>query len=105
MWLKYKKIMVETRQFRPSPVRLGWLFIIWKESKWKEIEGRGNVSATIVGNELSAGMYIYTLIVDGTVVDTNVWSYQVIQIHIIDQSDIRKVPQVTLRYFYVQDSS
>ncbi|HEX6225709.1 MAG TPA: tail fiber domain-containing protein [Chryseolinea sp.] len=41
-----------------------------KQVRELEIEGRGHVSATIFGNQLGAGMYIYTLIVDGTVVDT-----------------------------------
>ena len=41
-----------------------------KQLKELQVQGRGNVSATILGNELSAGMYIYALIVDGKVVDT-----------------------------------
>ncbi|HZB11375.1 MAG TPA: tail fiber domain-containing protein, partial [Chryseolinea sp.] len=41
-----------------------------KQLKQLQVKGRGNVSATILGNELGAGMYIYTLIVDGKVVDT-----------------------------------
>ena len=41
-----------------------------KQLKELQVQRRGNVSATILGNELSAGMYIYALIVDGKVVDT-----------------------------------
>jgi hypothetical protein len=41
-----------------------------KQLKQLQVKGRGKVSTTILGNELSAGMYIYALIVDGKVVDT-----------------------------------
>jgi hypothetical protein len=41
-----------------------------KQLKQLQVKGRGNVSTTIFGNELNAGMYIYALIVDGKVVDT-----------------------------------
>jgi hypothetical protein len=41
-----------------------------KQLKQLQVKGRGNVSTTILGNELNAGMYIYALIVDGKVVDT-----------------------------------
>ena len=36
----------------------------------KTITGRGNVSVTIEGNSLKAGMYLYSLITDGSVIDT-----------------------------------
>jgi hypothetical protein len=41
-----------------------------KQVKQLLVKGRGKVSTTIFGNELNAGMYIYTLIVDGKSVDT-----------------------------------
>lgn len=34
------------------------------------IEGRGKTSVTIAGSSLDAGMYLYSLIADGTVIDT-----------------------------------
>lgn len=36
----------------------------------RAITERGNASLTIEGNSLDAGMYLYSLITDGTVVDT-----------------------------------
>ena len=36
----------------------------------KQITGKGNVNITIQGSELKAGMYMYTLIVDGKEIDT-----------------------------------
>ncbi len=41
-----------------------------KQLKELQVKGRGKASVNILGNELSAGMYIYALIVDGKVVDT-----------------------------------
>ena len=41
-----------------------------KQLKDLVVKQRGNATITILGNELSAGMYIYALIVDGKVVDT-----------------------------------
>ena len=41
-----------------------------KQLKELLVKGRGNTSVTILGNELSAGMYIYALVADGKVVDT-----------------------------------
>lgn len=41
-----------------------------KQMKTVPINDRGDVIVTIGGNELSAGMYFYTLIVDGIVIDT-----------------------------------
>ncbi len=57
------------------PETAGSAFIIvynleGKQLKDLQVKGRGKVSTTILGNELSAGMYIYALIVDGKVVDT-----------------------------------
>lgn len=41
-----------------------------KQMKNIPVSGRGDVSVKISGSELNAGMYLYTLIVDGKVVDT-----------------------------------
>jgi hypothetical protein len=41
-----------------------------KQLKNLQVKAEVNVSTTIPGNELSAGTYIYALIVDGKVVDT-----------------------------------
>lgn len=41
-----------------------------KQLKRTEIRERGNTKIKISGNEFSAGMYLYALIVDGKVVDT-----------------------------------
>ena len=41
-----------------------------KQLKNIEVNGRGKTGINISGNELSAGMYLYALIVDGKVVDT-----------------------------------
>jgi len=41
-----------------------------KELMGLEVPGRGNTSATISSGQLSAGMYIYALIVDGKVIDS-----------------------------------
>ena len=41
-----------------------------KQLKELLVKGRGHTSVTILGNELSAGMYIYALVVDGKVIDT-----------------------------------
>ncbi len=41
-----------------------------KQLRDLQVKERGNASVNILGNELSAGMYIYALIVDGQVVDT-----------------------------------
>ena len=39
-----------------------------KQLKELNVKARGSASVTIMGNELSAGMYIYALIADGKVV-------------------------------------
>jgi len=41
-----------------------------KQMKNIQVNNRGEVSVKILGNELSAGMYLYALIADGKVVDT-----------------------------------
>ena len=41
-----------------------------KQMKNIQVNGRGDVSVKISGNELSAGMYLYALIADGKVVDS-----------------------------------
>ncbi|HEY5823254.1 MAG TPA: T9SS type A sorting domain-containing protein, partial [Cyclobacteriaceae bacterium] len=41
-----------------------------KQMKNIQVRDRGQVSVKISGSELSAGMYLYALIVDGKVVDT-----------------------------------
>ena len=41
-----------------------------KQLRDLRVNGRGNTSVTILGGELSAGMYIYALIVDGKVIGT-----------------------------------
>jgi len=41
-----------------------------KQMKSIRVSERGNVSVRILGNELSAGVYVYALIADGKVVDT-----------------------------------
>lgn len=41
-----------------------------KQMFQKELAGRGNASVTLQGGELPAGMYLYSLIVDGKVIDT-----------------------------------
>ena len=41
-----------------------------KQLKNIPVKGRGNTAIKIAGNELSAGMYLYTLIVDGQIIDT-----------------------------------
>jgi hypothetical protein len=41
-----------------------------KQIKNIQVSDHGDVSVKISGNELSAGMYLYALIVDGKVVDT-----------------------------------
>ena len=48
-----------------------FIFIICRENiKQVNIEERGNGSAVINGYELTPGMYMYTLIVDGKEIDT-----------------------------------
>ena len=41
-----------------------------KQLKNIQVNDRGEVSVKILGNELTAGMYLYALIVDGKIVDT-----------------------------------
>ena len=41
-----------------------------KQMKNIHVANRGDVTVKISGNELAAGMYLYSLIVDGKVVDT-----------------------------------
>ena len=41
-----------------------------KQMKNIHVSDRGDVSVKILGNELSAGMYLYSLIADGKIVDT-----------------------------------
>lgn len=41
-----------------------------RQQKRIEINGRGDVSVTVSGNSLQAGMYIYTLIADGQEIDS-----------------------------------
>ena len=41
-----------------------------KQMLQKELAGRGNASVTLQGGELPAGMYLYSLIADGKVIDT-----------------------------------
>lgn len=41
-----------------------------KQLKTIPVSERGKTTVNISGNELSAGMYLYTLMVDGKVVDT-----------------------------------
>ena len=41
-----------------------------KQMKSMQVNDRGEVLVKILGNELSAGMYLYALIADGKVVDT-----------------------------------
>jgi hypothetical protein len=41
-----------------------------KQMKTIPISDRGDVTIKIAGNEFSAGMYFYTLITDGVIVDT-----------------------------------
>jgi hypothetical protein len=41
-----------------------------KQLKNIEVRERGKAVVNVSGNELDAGMYLYTLMVDGNVVDT-----------------------------------
>ena len=41
-----------------------------KQMKNIHVANRGDVTVKISGNELAAGMYLYSLIADGKVVDT-----------------------------------
>ena len=41
-----------------------------KQLKNIQVNNRGEVTVKLLGNELSAGMYLYALIADGKVVDT-----------------------------------
>ncbi|HET6541273.1 MAG TPA: T9SS type A sorting domain-containing protein, partial [Chryseolinea sp.] len=41
-----------------------------KEMKNIRVDGRGEVSVKVSGNELPAGIYLYALIAEGKVVDT-----------------------------------
>jgi trimeric autotransporter adhesin len=41
-----------------------------KQLKNIPVSGRGDTAVKIVGNNLSAGMYLYTLIIDGEIIDT-----------------------------------
>ena len=57
----------------PDDVRYASLMIYnlsGKQIKTVLVNDRGEVSVKISGNELSAGMYLYSLIADGKVVDT-----------------------------------
>ncbi len=66
-------VNTEIKMVLPENVGTAYIIIYnleGKQIKELQVNGRGNVSATIAGNELSAGMYIYALIVDGKVVDT-----------------------------------
>jgi hypothetical protein len=41
-----------------------------KQVKNLPVSGRGDTAVSIAGSDLAAGMYLYTLIVDGQIVDT-----------------------------------
>jgi hypothetical protein len=41
-----------------------------KQLKNIPVSGRGDTAVKIAGNNLSAGMYLYTLIIDGEIIDT-----------------------------------
>ena len=63
----------EIRMTVPDQVRNASVMIYnleGKQMKNMQVNDRGEVSVKILGNELSAGMYLYTLIADGKVVDT-----------------------------------
>ena len=59
--------------FIPQGVSKAELYIYdmnGEQKDCKTIAGRGNVSVTIEGRSLKAGMYLYSLVTDGSVIDT-----------------------------------